>query len=101
MGRTIVNDDGCFEWDEEKAMGNWEKHGIHFEKAMVVFFDPQRIEFFDTSHSVFEDRYITVGNASRSNVLLVVICSTEKNGRTRLIAARRASKIEEGLYYGR
>lgn len=45
MGRTIVSDDGCFEWDEEKAMGNWEKHGIHFEKAMVVFFDPQRIEF--------------------------------------------------------
>ncbi|MBG0768232.1 BrnT family toxin [Sphaerochaeta halotolerans] len=101
MGRTIISDDGCFEWDEEKAIVNRKKHGIHFEKAMLVFFDPKRIEFCDESHSIFEDWYITVGNASRNIVLLVVICSTEKNGRIRLISARRASKIEEGLWYGR
>jgi uncharacterized DUF497 family protein len=47
MGRTIISDDGCFEWDEEKAIGNKRKHGILFEQALSVFFDPLRVEFLD------------------------------------------------------
>jgi uncharacterized DUF497 family protein len=31
---------------------------------------------------------------------LVVVSSTERHGRIRLISMRRASKCEEGLYYG-
>lgn len=33
----------AFEWDEEKARINAEKHGITFEEAATVFFDPFRI----------------------------------------------------------
>lgn len=29
-----------FEWDEQKARGNVEKHGVTFEEAAEVFFDP-------------------------------------------------------------
>jgi uncharacterized protein len=100
MGRTVTSDDGCFEWDEEKAIVNEKKHGIIFEKVLPAFLDPRKIEFRDASHSDYEERYITIGNVSRRTVLLVIVCSTERSGRTRLISARRASRIEEGIYYG-
>lgn len=100
MGQTIISNDGCFEWDEEKAIANKKKHGIAFEKVLPVFFDSLKVEFRDELHSDDEDRYITIGNASRRILLLVVVCSTERNGRIRLISARRASKIDEGIYYG-
>lgn len=100
MGRTIISDDGCFEWDEDKARANEKKHGIALGSACPVFFDPRRIEFRDVLHSDTEDRYITVGNVSRRTVLVLIVCSTERNGRIRLISARRASRHEEGLYYG-
>lgn len=29
-----------FEWDDQKARENIEKHGITFEEAVEVFFDP-------------------------------------------------------------
>ena len=99
MGKTVVGDDGFFEWDEEKSNANQRKHGVTFEEASLVFLDHKRIEFYDVSHSMFEHRYITLGNASRSKVLLLVVSSTERAGRTRIISARRASKFEEGLYY--
>jgi uncharacterized protein len=29
-----------FEWDESKARDNLEKHGVTFEEAAEIFFDP-------------------------------------------------------------
>lgn len=29
-----------FEWDDDKAMNNLDKHGVSFETACEVFFDP-------------------------------------------------------------
>ena len=29
-----------FEWDREKALNNLDKHGVAFETACEVFFDP-------------------------------------------------------------
>ena len=29
-----------FEWDENKAKDNWDKHDVRFEKATEVFDDP-------------------------------------------------------------
>ena len=45
-----------FEWDEDKNQLNLKKHGIDFETAMLVFNDLQRIEIYDTEHSIYEDR---------------------------------------------
>ncbi|MCM1527878.1 MAG: BrnT family toxin [Bacteroides sp.] len=33
-----------FEWDDEKEQNNVEKHGVDFDTAVKVFFDPNRIE---------------------------------------------------------
>lgn len=34
-----------FEWDENKREFNLEKHGIDFADAILIFDDPNRIEF--------------------------------------------------------
>ena len=36
-----------FEYDEEKNKKNIDKHGISFKSAARIFFDYDRIEFYD------------------------------------------------------
>ena len=83
------------EWDEDKNQRNFEKHGIDFETAMLVFNDMQRIEIYDFEHSTEEDRYNTIGMVN--DVLFVVY--TERKDNIRLISARLATKTERSLYY--
>lgn len=85
-----------FEWDEDKARINRQKHGISFETAALVFEDVDRLEIFDEGHSIDEDRYITIGMAGE--VLFVVY--TERKEAIRLISARLANARERSLYYG-
>ena len=85
-----------FEWDEDKAMINRQKHGISFETAALVFEDEDRVEIFDAGHSRDEDRYITIGMAGE--ILFVVY--TERKEAIRLISARLANARERSLYYG-
>ena len=85
-----------FEWDEEKAILNFKKHGILFVTAAKVFLDTNRIEIYDEIHSIDEDRYITIGLAE--DILFVVY--TERHPHIRLISARLATARERNLYYG-
>ena len=85
-----------FEWDEEKAALNLEKHGISFETAARVFDDPEYLEIYDLTHSNDEDRYIVIGKVD--DVLFVVY--TEREERIRLISARVANVVERNQYYG-
>ena len=50
-----------FEYDEEKNRKNIEKHGISFKIATRIFFDYDRIEYFDEENSIYEDRFDTIG----------------------------------------
>ena len=84
-----------FEWDEEKAAANRKNHGVTFEIAARVFFDENRIEFYDKEHSDSEDRYYTIGMAG--NVLFVVYA--DRQDVIRLISARLATRAEEEKYY--
>ena len=86
-----------FEWDADKAALNLKKHGVRFETAARVFNDENRIEFFDSEHSVDEERYNTIGMVD--HILFVVY--TERNSRVRLISARPANRKERSLYYDR
>ena len=115
-----------FEYDEEKNKKNIEKHGISFKSAARIFFDYDRIEFYDEENSIEEDTYDTIGNLSagqsvmfskqdtligsitKEDVLFVVYTERVKklvNGDevevTRLISARYATSFERGLYYGK
>ncbi len=84
-----------FEWDDEKAKQNLQKHGVSFESATMVFYDENRIEIFDAAHSTEEERYITIGLAG--TVLFVVY--TERHANIRLISARPATLSERKVYY--
>ena len=83
-----------FEWDTEKERINYAKHKIHFQTATAVFDDENRIEWYDVSHSIEEDRYNTIGMVH--DVLFVVY--TERRERIRLISARLATPEERRLY---
>ena len=119
----------AFEYDEEKNQINIKKHGISFRSAARIFFDYDRIEFFDDAHSDCEARYDTIGDTSagritqigeisignanqfsvgENEILFVVYTErvrVEENGKetdvTRLISARLATDFERGLYYGK
>ena len=53
-----------FEYDEAKNQQNIDKHGISFMNAARVFFDYDRIKFYDEEHSRDENRYDTIGDTS-------------------------------------
>ncbi|MDR3001542.1 MAG: BrnT family toxin [Fibromonadaceae bacterium] len=88
-----------FTWDDDKSKANLKKHGVSFEQACEVFCDEQRLEKYDTAHSTYEDRIIAIGRA-KGNLLFVV--NTEIDEETiRIISARKATKQEQGAYYGK
>ena len=81
-----------FEWDGEKAKRNITKHGVGFEEAVSVFFDPLAATFDDPDHSAVEQRYITVGHSSSGRLL--VVSHTERGENVRIISARTATTHE-------
>src|SRR5437870_4285130 len=83
-----------FEWDEEKARSNVDKHGVTFEEAVEAFFDP----FHQTGDASTEDeqRDFVIGYSLSTRLLLVV--HTERGRRLRLISARPATRSERQLY---
>ena len=89
-------DDRIFEWDEDKNEINRRKHGIDFEDAALVFDYVYRIERYDATHSIDEDRWITIGRVRQ--ILFVVY--TERGDITRLISARKATREERAEYNG-
>ncbi len=81
-----------FEWDPEKAELNRRKHGVSFEEALTVFYDPLSATFEDADHSIGERRLITVGFSARGHLLFVA--HTERGKALRIISARRATAHE-------
>ncbi|MBC1241406.1 BrnT family toxin [Nostoc sp. 2RC] len=83
-----------FEWDENKAQSNIEKHGVTFEEATEVFFDP----FYQVGDATanHEQRNFILGYSLSQRLLLVVY--VERSRRTRIISARPATRTERKLY---
>jgi uncharacterized DUF497 family protein len=89
-----------FEWDLKKDEGNRKKHGISFEMAQLVFGDPLALSVPDEVHSDKEERWITIGQAGR-HLLIVVVHTyrdTEEDEVIRLISARKATPKERKQY---
>ena len=85
-----------FEWDENKATANYQKHGISFDEAKTVFNDPFSITIADPKHSLNEERYIDIGLSVRVRVLVVVY--TERESKIRIISCRQATTRERKTY---
>jgi len=86
-----------FEWDENKAISNQEKHGISFEEAKSVFADSLGRLISDPDHSEDEERFILMGVSSRLRLLIVCHCEKDENS-IRIISARKADRFERKKY---
>ena len=85
-----------FEWDAIKAASNIIKHGVSFEEAIEVFYDPNALEDVDAAHSVEEKRLFIIGLSSRRLLFIVYVETVED--RIRIVSARKASKAEREIY---
>ena len=85
-----------FEWDDEKARANIEKHGITFGEATEVFYDPNALEGDDDEHSEDEYRFFIIGYSS--NRLLFVVFAERHEDVIRIISARNPTPTERELY---
>jgi uncharacterized DUF497 family protein len=81
-----------FEWDRDEAAKNLKKHGVSFDEAVTIFYDPLSATFPGPDHSVGENRFISVGYSSGGTLL--VLSYTERGTFVRLISARLATAKE-------
>jgi hypothetical protein len=85
-----------FEWDPGKAAENVAAHGVSFEEAASVFFDPLSATGADPDHSIGENRFVTFGLSSSGRLL--VVAHTDREDAIRIISAREATTGERKLY---
>ncbi len=85
-----------FEWDDQKAASNLQKHGVSFDEAVSVFADDLALTFADTDHFESEDRSRTYGISNKGRLLVVI--HTERRRNLRIISARKATRYEKSIY---
>ncbi len=88
-----------FEWDNNKAQINIEKHGISFDEASTVFADEDAVLFDDPGHSAAEERFMLLGMSSQAKMLIVCHCYRGADDIIRIISARKATKTETQQYF--
>lgn len=85
-----------FEWDEDKAAANVAKHGVYFERAILVF-DSERMERIDDREDYGEERIIALGRVGLE--VFRIIYTMRGENTVRMISAQKASKHERESYY--
>lgn len=88
-----------FEWDEAKNRSNLQKHGVAFPEAVATFQDPRQV--MRKGHTVGEEmRWEIIGQVFETIYLVVFTPRWDEQGNplTRIISARRASRIERKAY---
>lgn len=90
----MYNKDIIFEWDEGKNRKNFEKHGIPFEMAEMVF-QENTVTFEDKRSDYGERRHIALGRLKKR---ITVIVYTIRENRIRIISMRKANAREQKDY---
>lgn len=96
MTRRYEREGIQLEWDDDKALSNLEKHGVSFETACDVFFDPFVVTL-ERQEAEGEVRSVIVGMTAYWQVLYVVH-TVRKDEVFRLISARPATRSEHRRY---
>ncbi|MDH2926615.1 BrnT family toxin [Lonepinella koalarum] len=99
----IEYNDVIFEWDDNKAQTNLQKHKLSFETAHFAFFDPNALT---KPHKIVdgEQRFKTLARIENSLIVVFIVHLYENHhpgGKEyiRIISARRAESKEEKEYY--
>jgi hypothetical protein len=98
---SVSSTDYEFDWDDNKAEINLNKHGVDFRQAMTVLLDPLAMTFFDSEHSQDEDRWVSVGRSNEDSLLVLVhtfVATGPNSALVRIISARRATRQERQQY---
>ena len=85
-----------FEFDPAKAEANLRKHGVSFAHAEQALRDPLAVTIEDPD-VIGEQRFVSLGMDALGRVLVVV--HTQREERTRVISARKASRGESEQYH--
>lgn len=84
-----------FEWDNDKAERNQQKHDVSFPEACEVFFDPFAYPV-DAREEKGETRNAVIGLTRKWRLLYVAYIWRKLS--IRLISARKATKMERKKY---
>lgn len=83
-----------YEWDPEKAVSNFHKHGVSFGDATAVLECEQSLTIEDDHAD--EQRFVTIGPDLTGRILVVVY--TYRSDNIRIISARKATSREQRTY---
>ena len=84
-----------FEFDPANSAANLEEHGIDLTQAQQLWQDVARVEI--PARTADEPRWLVIGRIDGKHWSVVV---TYRQGRARIISARRSRKEEVALYEG-
>ena len=84
-----------FTWDRRKALANRRKHGVSFETACEVFFDPF-LRVVTEQEAAGEEREAVIGMTTGWQLLFVVFAI--RGDTVRIISARKATRSERKTY---
>ena len=89
-----------FEFDPSKVRANLRKHGVSFSHAEQALRDPMAFTIADPD-SQRELRVVTLGVTLGVDALgrVLVVVPSQREQRTRLISARKASRGEADRYH--
>jgi uncharacterized protein len=85
-----------FEWDDGKALSNFNKHGVSFELAREVFKDMFAVDEIDDRENYGEDRFTIIGMVEGR---LLHVAYATRNNSIRIISARLTSAHDRRRYY--
>lgn len=85
-----------FEWDETKNQQNQQKHRISFEEAQEIFLGVV-FTFISNRLDYGESREVSIGKIQ--NVVVIAVVHTNRQGKIRIISARKATPKERRQYY--
>lgn len=84
-----------FEWDENKNQLNQQKHGINFAEAKEIFFGTV---FTSISEKIDYGEVWEISIGKIQDILIVAVVHTDRNGKIRIISARKATPKERRKY---
>ncbi|KKU45950.1 MAG: hypothetical protein UX62_C0007G0007 [Microgenomates group bacterium GW2011_GWA2_46_7] len=96
-GTKIRSTPKAFIWDKANDNKNWLKHKVKPDEAEETFFDKNRQEYPDPTHSTIESRSILVGMTKKQRLLFIVY--TERDKKIRIISARDINNRRERRLY--
>ena len=85
-----------FDWDENNASKNWERHRVTPEEAEDVFFQEPLVVRGDARYSKREKRYYALGQTSTGRMLFVAF--TIRQQLIRVISVRDMNQSEKEVY---